>query len=304
MLSSYLNLGFAVLVLGPRGTGKTRLLDNYSQKDVISVSCERLNDEAFFRSEFVGKKGSPGLLAKAHKDILFLDDLHLLSRDRQLELLPLLATDEKNQLKNYLDGKTKITLVGASNVSLEELRDQYLHPDFYDRVAQLILDVPSLAEAHEDREADWEAIWKQLGFADNCPKQPALMRWLRELELPGNFRDLQRIAMAYQAWKGFDNELKKLFKGQGVDSPLMFAKQEYKKQQAQESRSSGYSFDKHTPLKEMERRFHQELATWAHKTFGSDQKAAVHFKQLDPDGGVTRVSLNKWRNGKYGRGGE
>jgi hypothetical protein len=42
------------------------------------------------------------------------------------------------------------------------------------------------------------------------------------------------------------------------------------------------------------------FATWIHQTFGSDQKAADHFKALDPDNAITRVSLNKWRNGKYG----
>ncbi len=215
-----------------------------------------------------------------------------------MELLPLLATDENNHLKNYLNGKTKITLVGASNTTLEELRDECLHPDFYDRIAQLILQVPPLADAPEDREADWKAIWKQLQFTETCPQSPELLRWLKQLELPGNFRDLQRIAMSYRAWDTFPPELKRLY--QGIQSALAFAQQEYKKQQSPDKQPTAYPFDRNTPLQQMKRDFHQALATWAHATFSSDQKAVDHFQALDPAEKVNRVSINNWRLGKYG----
>lgn len=322
MLPEYIKLGFAIHITGPRGTGKTklmedysgrlvsgtgktRLMEDYSGKSVESVPCELLNDETYYRDSFLGKKGTPGLLKKANNRILFLDDLHMLDKKRQLQLLTVLATDEKNQLKNYeVAPTTKITLVTASNYPLTELK-QILHADFYDRVIQLVIDIPSLADAHEDRKNDWETMWRHLQFDKHtespkpCPESHELIRWLKSLDLPGNFRDLQRIAISYKAWIDFPTDLKKYYPE--IKSALEFAKQEYEKQLSLNQASEYHPFNQHTSLKEMKSNFHRSLAEWANKEFKSDQKAAEHFQSLDKDEKINRARLSDWRHGKFSK---
>ena len=300
LLKQYFPMGFSILLLGPRGVGKTRLITQYGQEilrqrgNLISLSSELLNQERYFSQQFLGDPHTKGLLYQANQGILFLDDVHTLSRERQLSLLPYFATNAENKLANYASGNISTTFLIASNLSIEALRE-VLHPDFYDRMVQLTIDIPSLAEASEDREKDWQAIWQQLRFPSPTPTSPELLRWLKSLPLPGNYRDLQRIAIAYKAWSDFPPELRKQFPR--INSPLAYARHLYETQQKRPEASSGLTFSHTRSLRQHLTAYKQALAAWAHATFGSDQKAAKHFQGIDPAETITRETLNKWRNG-------
>ncbi|MEL6698950.1 MAG: sigma 54-interacting transcriptional regulator [Bacteroidota bacterium] len=297
MLKIFKELGFSILITGPRGIGKTHLLEStFSTPDqMIRIHCGVLNDPHFFEGQFLGKQGQ---LRAAHQKILFLDDLHLLTQEVQHKVFHYLSTDDQNRLV-YFDEQTSIKIISATHLPISELK-KTLVPPFYDRMVQYNVRIPALKETFEDRESDWRATWKGLAFPEPTPFPADLLRWLKQLSLPGNFRDLQRIAMAYRAWSEFPSHLRKDFpKGTTACS---YAKESYDEQiDGDRHTTASYIFHEHQTLAEIQNEFKQALATWANHTFGSDQKASDHFKELDISEKITRVTLNNWRLGKTNR---
>ena len=181
-----------------------------------------------------------------------------------------------------------VNLVFASNNTIEELHDKLL-PDFYDRIVQHVIMLPSLKETKEDREKDWKTVWRDLNFKDKSepPKEEKLISWLNSLELDGNFRDLQKIAMYYHIYQVFDEETRGMIQQK---SPLAFAKTQYKAYVSYEPKSEEL-FSQGKTYREMESVFHSKLGDCAIKKYGSRKQAA---EKLD----VTEKTLNNWRNKK------
>jgi hypothetical protein len=151
-----------------------------------------------------------GLIGQAHRGTLFLDEIHHLPREVQPQLLDTFNL-EGHEGRRYIPNGTDqpvfsdFYLVLATNVP--DWRDRF-EPDLADRLEQVVLRVPSLAEirshhprfvwqiwdrtfrqycrrrdiAYDDRQAEW----------DGC--RQALEEFLHTHPLPGNWRDLQRLA--------------------------------------------------------------------------------------------------------------
>lgn len=310
LMKFYLDSGFSILILGERGIGKSRLIEenieeNKDKKDkaFVSANCASFDgaDDTMAESELFGyKKGAftgaqgdkIGLIKQAENGILFLDEIHNLSKRVQAKLMTAFSTNEDNELSIRRVGATEVErvrnvhLVFASNNTIEELHDKLL-PDFYDRIVQHVIMLPSLKETKEDREKDWETVWIDLRFSGNPPKEEKLMSWLNTLELNGNFRDLQKIAMYYHIYQEFDEETRGMIQQK---SPLSFAKTQYKAYVSYEPKSEEL-FSQGKTYREMESVFHSKLADWAIKNYGSRKQAA---EKLD----VTEKTLNNWRNKK------
>ena len=306
LMSSYLDSGFSILILGARGIGKSRLVEkNRGSKVFISANCASFAgaDDTMAESELFGyKKGAftgaqgdkIGLIKQAENGILFLDEIHNLSKRVQAKLMTAFSTNEYNELSIRRVGATEVErvrnvhLVFASNNTIEELHDKLL-PDFYDRIVQHVIMLPSLKETKEDREKDWETVWRELKFSDKPepPKEEKLMSWLNTLELKGNFRDLQKIAMYYHIYQKFDEETRGMIQQK---SPLAFAKTQYKAYVSYEPKSEEL-FSQGKTYREMVSVFHSKLEDWAIKNYGSRKQAA---EKLD----VTEKTLNNWRNNK------
>lgn len=233
LVNRYGNVPFPVLILGSRGTGKTEVARLIREKhfeygvravppDWHRVNCATLRGD-LLRSELFGhEKGAftgaskqhSGVLERAAGDCVFLDEIHQLDGDAQAQLL--LALERGGTFRRIGGAKlieARFRLIAASNVSREELRRK-LQPDFYDRVGDLIIEVPDLHAC----DADLDAMWTQVA-RDACREaaglrfqsdqvspearrmleelrlyQNSITRGLGELRLPGNWRDLQRLA--------------------------------------------------------------------------------------------------------------
>ena len=92
-------------------------------------------------------------------------------------------------------------LVCATNRSVGELR-RLLDPDFFDRVAVFVLEVPPLRRCREDLPDAWRSVLKRATrLAGVRPEgweryldHPKLLDAMQCHPLPGNFRALQRAA--------------------------------------------------------------------------------------------------------------
>ena len=201
---------FIILLLGERGSGKSATVRELFGKNLTEVNCAVFADPTQARSELFGHekdaftgatKKREGLFMKAKEKILFLDEIHHLDEKTRHMLLISLQTDNDGNYTFFPLGadnpkKTKFQLIVGSNLSFAELQKK-LEPDFFDRISQRQLEMPNIQP--EELEGAWKQVWKQMKF---IPKTPDPMEtdehfceWLKKQSFPGNFRDLQRIAI-------------------------------------------------------------------------------------------------------------
>jgi len=216
--------GHPMLILGERGTGKTRLVETYiskiKQRDVVALACGGLDSSVAESLLFGHVKGAftgadrdrQGLLAEADKQILFLDEVQDLPKNVQRELVRTLQ-DHKHRYRQLGSNEEKTSdfeLVCASNQSFDELRSQ-LYPDFLDRIAHLIVEIPPLRQCREDLISDWEIVWSECRRSDSIPEYAPitaeLEKQLKSNLLTGNMRDLQKLAILIMAWYGEKDEM-------------------------------------------------------------------------------------------------
>lgn len=210
--------GAPLLVLGERGTGKTRLVETYvaavkQRERVVTVPCGGLDSAVAESALFGHVKGAytgaerdrAGLLADAARGILFLDEVQDLPRSAQRMLVR--ALQDGRRRYRPVGGDEELTsdaeLVCASNLSMAELRSR-LDPDLFDRISLLSVEIPPLRLCRADIEQDWRRVWAELHGRTSLPSDAP---WTAELEttlarsdLPGNLRDLQRLVLLIAAW--------------------------------------------------------------------------------------------------------
>ena len=217
-----------VLIQGERGTGKStlagwiRLHSPYRKPGLDAhwpaVACGQYNPETM-RSELFGyKRGAftgansdkDGLLLAAHGDTLFLDEIGDVSRDLQRLLIK--AVEEKRffPLGDDVPKVSDFRLISATNLEDDEL-NRRLDPDFRDRVNALTLRLPPLREIRDELGWLWESAYReaaaragvsrlQAQFAESHHQR--VVSRLREHPLPGNMRDLFRVAYRIVAARG------------------------------------------------------------------------------------------------------
>lgn len=159
------------------------------------------------------KDGEAGLLEEAKDDCVFLDEIHWLDPQAQAGLL--LAVQRDGTIRRVGAAKkaipVKFRLIAATNRSFRELREK-LNPDFLDRISDLVIELPELRHCTEDLEGIWESVlmraYEELLALDERRSQTSLDKFLTEfrrhrrlivnalqsLRLPGNYRDLERLA--------------------------------------------------------------------------------------------------------------
>ena len=153
-----------------------------------------------------------GLLEDAHNETLFLDEIGDLDVDNQRLLLK--AIEEKKFLP--IGGKARdlrtsdFRLICATNLNEDHL-SQRLAPDFRDRIDNLILRLPPLREIRDELTWLWESAFQEaatragvgqqhLKFAESHHER--VIEQLRKHPLPGNMRDLFRVAYRIVAARG------------------------------------------------------------------------------------------------------
>lgn len=211
-------IGSPLLILGERGTGKTRLVETIvatlkGRSNVVTVPCGGLDSQLADTLLFGHRKGAftgaaddrPGLLAEADGGILFLDEVQDLPKPAQRKLVRVFQDRQRRYrpIGSDREESADVELVCASNLPIADLRTR-LDADLFDRLSHLTVTVPPLRECREDIGDDWRRVWRELRRRDDLPPDapwPAVIdQALLRHTLPGNLRDLQRLAVLCMAW--------------------------------------------------------------------------------------------------------
>lgn len=315
-IEKFLGSGFSVLLLGERGTGKSytirELVKNKSvplSGELIEANCASFTNSEIAEAELFGyvkgaftgaNKDKKGLIEEAKDGMLFLDEFHHLDKLVQAKLMKAFQTDEENKfhIRRVGDIKEKevenVKLVFATNRTIDELHEILLS-DFYDRIVQYVVEIPSVRETLEDLENDWKDIFKRLYPKENveAPTDSQIMNWLKSLPLKGNFRDLENIAKDYKIFGEFEpNEQKEICREMKIPvSPFEYAKKCFELYHS--NPAVGNTIETKIPegktdARSIENAFHQELRKWAEEKYGSRKEAALKL-------GVSEKTLDNWK---------
>jgi DNA-binding NtrC family response regulator len=282
-LSRYARLlGAPLLILGERGIGKTRLVESHvkslkQRENVVTVPCGTLDSDladsllfGHIKGAFTGaSQNRDGLLKEANGGILFLDEIQDLPKPLQRKLVRVFQ-DRKHRFRpvgSDEEQETDIEVVCASNRSLDELRET-LDADLFDRLSHLMVEIPPLRNCREDLETDWQQVWQELRTDESLPASPPYNKALKQLfqkhPLPGNLRDLQRLAFLTMAW----------WQEKPGNKALDAALEEWQKLQI--IHPSTNEFGQGT-YEERVNWFKERLANWAYQQQGSCWKKAAEF---------------------------
>ena len=204
-----------VLITGENGTGKGIIakaihqLGRYSG-DFIVQNCAGIPD-TLFESEMFGyipgaftgasNKGKIGVMEKADKGILFLDEIGDLPLNQQAKLLRSIQRKLILRVGSSIEKKIDVRFLYATNKILsQEVLSHHFREDFYYRLKGAEINIPPLRKTPEDIEIMiaifTNRFFKEQYKLDQIPSIKIDFNSLDQLKnyyFPGNMRELQKI---------------------------------------------------------------------------------------------------------------
>ncbi|MDH5764036.1 MAG: RNA repair transcriptional activator RtcR [Nitrospinota bacterium] len=203
-----------ILLMGPTGAGKSQLAKRIYQLkktrrqvegEFVEINCATIRGEAAMSALFGHIKGAftgamqdrPGLLKKAHKGILFLDEIGELGADEQAMLLR--ALEEKTFLPLGADKESSsdFQLIAGTNKNLQKGAGDF-REDLLARINLWTFTLPPLRDRKEDIEPNIQYELDEFSRLNNTHvtfNKEARKAFLdfavsQRAKWDGNFRDL------------------------------------------------------------------------------------------------------------------
>ncbi len=215
-----------VLITGETGTGKeglARALHRFDRKrcsgPFVPVNCgaivPSLAESEFFghrRGAFTGaERDRKGLIRSAEAGVLFLDEIGELDGVLQAKLLRVLEDSHVLGVGEDRDVKVDVRVVAATSRDLEKMgRQGCFRTDLFQRLNVLSIEVPALRERPDDLVPlirHFLEKYRTLNAGVPAGVTADFLEALRQVELPGNVRQLENIVRQALARREGDNPL-------------------------------------------------------------------------------------------------
>jgi transcriptional regulator with GAF, ATPase, and Fis domain len=200
-----------VLLLGETGTGKelaAKAIHRNSpraQGPFVVLNCAAL-PETLLESELFGhEKGAftgaisrhDGRFVKAHRGVLFLDEVGELSLTTQVKILRVLQHREFEPLGSDRTLKVDVRLIAATNRNLEAMvREGRFRDDLFYRLNVFPITMPPLRARTDDLPELARHFLKRFARQNRrpvCDLAPDVLEAFRRYAWPGNIRELENV---------------------------------------------------------------------------------------------------------------
>jgi len=215
-----------VIIVGETGTGKEALaravhtLDpKRSQGPFVPVNCGAIS-AALVESEFFGhRRGAftgadrerKGLIRSAEGGVLFLDEIAELDFAVQNRLLRVLQENRVLSVGDERELEVSVRAVAATNRDLEQMvRLNEFRADLFHRLNVLAIHVPPLRERPDDVAPlvkHFLQRYRSLAAFPTYTVEGDFLEAMRQIELPGNVRQLENLVRQALVRKTSDSPL-------------------------------------------------------------------------------------------------
>jgi DNA-binding NtrC family response regulator len=201
----------SILIMGESGTGKELIAEAIHQnslranKPFIKVNLGGISTSLFESEMFGHVRGAftdarfdrVGRFELANKGTIFLDEIGDLDAGSQVKLLRVLQDRTYEVLGSSRTKTVDVRVVCATNRNLEEMVDMgSFREDLLYRINLITIKLPALRERPKDIPLLVEFFINNLKEIYNRPELKVskdAMKWLQQLPLPGNIRQLKNL---------------------------------------------------------------------------------------------------------------
>lgn len=201
----------SVLITGESGTGKELIAEAIHQnssrynKPFVKVNLGGIST-SLFESEMFGhvrgaftdaRSDRTGRFEMANKGTIFLDEIGELDLSSQVKLLRVLQDRTYEVLGSSRTRTTDIRVVCATNKNLDEMVSKKMfREDLFYRINLICIHLPALRDRIKDIPLLVNFFISNMREIYNRPSltvTPEAMKWLQQLPLPGNIRQLKNL---------------------------------------------------------------------------------------------------------------
>ena len=202
-----------VLAVGETGTGKELIaraihyLGRRKEHPFVPINCGAL-PETLVESELFGhergaftdaRQSREGLIARAQRGTLFLDEVDSLGARGQVALLRFLEDQHYRPVGSACERSADVRVIAAASAELHiKIDSGNFRPDLYYRLRVLRIDLPPLRIRNGDALLLAEHFLKLFSVKYNmAPKfmDPESVDWLQSYAWPGNVRELENLVL-------------------------------------------------------------------------------------------------------------
>jgi DNA-binding NtrC family response regulator len=234
----------SVLITGESGTGKELIAEAIHQNSLrharpfIKVNLGGISTTLFESEMFGHIRGAftdarydrAGRFETANKGTIFLDEIGDLDPGSQVKLLRVLQDRTYEVLGSSRTKTVDVRVVCATNKDLQKMVERSaFREDLLYRINLITLHLPPLRERPRDIPLlvrFFVGNLKEIYNRPNLSVSPAAMKWLQNLPLPGNIRQLKNlversILVSQKDELGVEDFLSQLERGPGGAAPIV-----------------------------------------------------------------------------------